>query len=83
MFVINDGDVFIFANGNIRKVLRFNVKLYDKGVEIERGKKGKNETKVHKDLVRVTIVVINAQRVEMLIYTRKQNIRNNEFIVFF
>ena len=37
---------FIFANGNIRKVPRCNVQLCDNGVEIEKGKEGKNEAKV-------------------------------------
>ncbi len=27
MFAVNGGDVFIFANGNIRKVPRYNVQL--------------------------------------------------------
>ena len=35
VFVINGGDVFIFVNGNIRKVLRCNVQLCDNGVKID------------------------------------------------
>ena len=46
VFAINGGDVFIFANGNIRKVPRCNVQLCKNGVEIEKGKGGKNEAKV-------------------------------------
>ena len=46
VFAINVCDVFIFANGNIRKVPRCNVQLCDNGVEIEKGKEGKNEAKV-------------------------------------
>ena len=36
VFAVNGGDVFIFANGNIRKVPRCNVQLWDRGVETER-----------------------------------------------
>ena len=46
VFATNGNDVFIFANGNIRKVLRCNVQLCDNGVEIDKGKGGKNEEKV-------------------------------------
>ena len=46
VFATNGGDVFIFANRNIRKVLRFNVQLCDNGIEIEKCKGEKNEAKV-------------------------------------
>ena len=46
VFATNGGNIFIFANGNIRKVPRCNVQLCEKGVEIEKGKEGKNVTKV-------------------------------------
>ena len=46
MFLVNGGDVFIFANGNIRKVPRCNVQLCDRGVETEKDEEGKNMTKV-------------------------------------
>ncbi len=46
MFASNGNDIFIFANGNIRKVSRCNVQLCDNGVEIDKGKEGKNEAKV-------------------------------------
>ena len=45
VFAINGVYVFIFENGNIRKVPRCNVQLCEKGVEIEKGKEGKNVTK--------------------------------------
>ena len=35
VFASNGNNIFIFANGNIRKVLRSNVNLCDKGVESE------------------------------------------------
>ena len=38
--------IFIFANGNIRKVPRCDLQLCDRGVEIEKGEEGKNVTKV-------------------------------------
>ena len=34
VFTVNGGDVFIFANGNIRKIPRCNILLCDKVVEI-------------------------------------------------
>ena len=46
VFTVNGGDVFIFANGNIRKILRYNVQLCYRGVENEKGEEGKNMTKV-------------------------------------
>ena len=46
MFATNGNDIFIFANGNIRKVLRCNAQLCDNGAHIEKGKGGKNEVKV-------------------------------------
>ena len=46
MFAVNGGDVFIFANGYIRKVPRCIVQLCNRGVEIEKGEEGKNVTKV-------------------------------------
>ena len=46
VFTVKGGDVFIFANGNIRKIPRCNVQLCDKGVETERDEEGKNMTKV-------------------------------------
>ena len=38
VFACNGNDVFIFANGNIRKVPRCNVQLCDKDVENDKGK---------------------------------------------
>ena len=46
VFTVNGGDVFIFANGNIRKVPRCNVQLCDRGVETEKDDDRKNMTKV-------------------------------------
>ena len=46
VFTVNRGDVFIFANGVIRKVPRCKVQLCDRGAEIEKGEEGKNVTKV-------------------------------------
>ena len=36
VFTVNGGDIFIFANGNLRKVPRCNVQLSEKKEEIER-----------------------------------------------
>ena len=36
MFAVNGGDIFIFANGNLRKVPRCNVQLSEKKEEIEK-----------------------------------------------
>ena len=49
MFVTNSGDVFIFANGNIRKVPRCNVQLCENEVENDKGKGEKNDAKVQFD----------------------------------
>ena len=35
VFTVNGGDVFIFANGNIRKIPRCNIQLCDKVVDID------------------------------------------------
>ena len=37
MFAVNGGDIFIFANGNLRKVPRCNAQLSEKKEEIEKG----------------------------------------------
>ena len=44
VFAVNGGDVFIFANGNIRKVSRCNIQLCDRVVEID--EEEKNNTRV-------------------------------------
>ena len=46
VFATDGGDIFIFANENIRMVLRCNVQLCENGVEIDKGKEGKNEARV-------------------------------------
>ena len=46
MFAVNGGNVFIFANGNIRKVPRCNVQLNDKNNEIEKDESEENVSKV-------------------------------------
>ena len=46
VFASYGNDIFIFANGNIRKVLRYNVQLCDSGVEIDKGKEGMKEARV-------------------------------------
>ena len=38
-FAVNGGNIFIFANGNLRKVPRCNVQLSEKKEEIRRDKK--------------------------------------------
>lgn len=44
VFARNGNDIFVFANGNIRKVPRCNVQLCEKGAETE--KEEKNEARV-------------------------------------
>ena len=44
VFARNGNDIFVFANGNVRKVPRCNVQLCDKEMETEKGEK--NESKV-------------------------------------
>ena len=44
VFAMNGNDIFVFANGNVRKVPRCNVQLCEKEMETE--KEEKNETKV-------------------------------------
>ena len=46
VFAVKGGDVFIFANGNIRKIPRCNVQLSKKYEEIERDETKGNVTKV-------------------------------------
>ena len=46
MFASNGNDIFIFANRNIRKVLRCNNQLCDKGVENDKDKGEKNKARV-------------------------------------
>ena len=46
VFAVNGGDVFIFANGNIRKVPRCNVPLSEKNEEIEKDETEGNVPKV-------------------------------------
>ena len=46
MFTLNGGNVFIFANGNIRKVLRCNVQLSEKHKDIEKDEMEGNVSKV-------------------------------------
>ena len=46
VFASNGNDIFIFANGNIRKVPRCNVQLCDKEVENDKGKREKIEARV-------------------------------------
>ena len=46
VFAVNGGDVFIFANGNIRKVPRCNVQLSEKHEEIEKDETEENVSKV-------------------------------------
>ena len=46
VFAVNGGDIFIFANGNLRKVPRCNVQLSEKKEEIERDKREGSASKV-------------------------------------
>ena len=46
VFAVNGGDIFIFANGNLRKVLRCNVQLSEKKKEIERDETEGSASKV-------------------------------------
>ena len=46
VFATNGNNIFIFANGNIRKVLRCNVQFCENRVENDKDKGGKNEAKV-------------------------------------
>ena len=46
VFAVNGGNVFIFANGNIRKVLRCNLQLHEKNEEIEKDEAKGNVSKV-------------------------------------
>ena len=46
VFTVNEGDVFIFANGNIRNIPRCNVQLSKKSEEIQRDDMEGNMTRV-------------------------------------
>ena len=46
VFAVNGGDIFIFANGNLRKVPRCNVQLSEKKEEIEKDETEGNVSKV-------------------------------------
>ena len=46
VYAVNGGDIFIFANGNIRKVPRCNVQLSEKSEEIEKNEMEGNASKV-------------------------------------
>ena len=87
MFAINGGDVFIFANGNIRKVPRCKVQLSDNGVE--KGKEGKNETKVQfeeqgfgNDIKNKDIEEVNKRVTRSMTDVKREEMRKEEISTF-
>ena len=82
-------DIFIFANGNIRKVLRCNVQLCDNGVEIDKGKEGKNEARVQfeeqgfgNDIEDKDVEVVNKRVTRSMIDAKREERRKEEISTF-
>ena len=89
MFASNGNDIFIFANGNIRKVPRCNVQLCDNGVDIDKGKEGKNEARVQfeeqgfgNDIEDKDVEVVNKRVTRSMTDAKREEMRKEEISTF-
>ena len=89
VFAINGGNIFIFANGNIRKVPRCNVQLCEKAEEDEKDKEGKNETRVQfeeqgfgNDIENTDVEEINKRITRSMTDAKREEIKKEEISTF-
>ena len=90
MCTIYEHNLFIFANSIIRKVPRCNVQLCEKAEEVEKGKEGKNETRVQfeeqgfgNDIENEDVEEINKRITRSMTDAKREEMRKEEISTFF